>query len=73
MTNHVKRFIAGAVCPQCALEDKLVVYKIEDTEYCECVRCGFTQQQEAEPQPVVAKIGKKEQVIRIIKPKKEIA
>lgn len=64
-----KRFIAGAVCPQCQLQDKLAVYRVEDIEYCECVRCGFKQQQEAETKPVVAKIGKKEQVINIIRAK----
>lgn len=40
-----KRFIAGAVCPQCQLTDKIVVYQEADTAYCECVRCGYLQQQ----------------------------
>lgn len=35
-----RRFIAGAVCPRCGLQDKLVV----DTEVGlrECVSCGFS-------------------------------
>jgi uncharacterized metal-binding protein (TIGR02443 family) len=35
-----RRFIAGAVCPRCGLQDKLVV----DTEAGsrECVSCGFS-------------------------------
>jgi uncharacterized metal-binding protein (TIGR02443 family) len=41
----LKRFIAGAVCPQCQLADKIVVYQEADTAYCECVRCGYLQQQ----------------------------
>lgn len=42
-----KRFIAGAVCPKCQLNDKIVVYQEADTAYCECVRCGYQQQQPA--------------------------
>ncbi len=37
-----KRFIAGAVCPKCAEQDKIVMYRISDSEQVrECVRCGF--------------------------------
>ena len=36
-----KRFIAGAVCPQCEAEDRLVVYVENRTEYQECVACGY--------------------------------
>ena len=37
-----RRFIAGAVCPRCGLQDKLVV----DTEAGsrECVSCGFSDE-----------------------------
>lgn len=69
MTMLTKRFIAGAVCPKCQLMDKLVVYREEEIEFCECVRCGHKQQQEAEPKPVVAKVGKKEQIIQVIRNK----
>ena len=41
----LKRFIAGAVCPQCQLIDKIVVYQEADSAYCQCVRCGYQQQQ----------------------------
>jgi uncharacterized metal-binding protein (TIGR02443 family) len=34
-----RRFIAGAVCPRCALMDKIVVDL--DTDQRECVACGF--------------------------------
>ncbi len=37
----IKRFIAGAVCPKCAAMDKLVMYKVEDRQFRECVSCGF--------------------------------
>lgn len=58
MTTALKRFIAGAVCPQCQLVDKTVVYRDGDIEHCECVRCGHHQQQvlsappKAPPAPV---------------------
>ncbi len=36
-----KRFLAGAVCPRCSAQDKIQVYSQEDTNYRECVSCGF--------------------------------
>ncbi|PCJ15918.1 MAG: metal-binding protein [Gammaproteobacteria bacterium] len=36
-----KRFIAGAVCPQCNEIDKTVVYQQADDEVSECVKCGY--------------------------------
>ena len=36
-----RRFIAGAVCPRCALADKIVVDL--DTDRRECVACGFAE------------------------------
>lgn len=36
-----RRFIAGAVCPRCALMDKIVVDL--DTDQRECVACGYTE------------------------------
>lgn len=65
----IKRFIAGAVCPQCQLIDKIVVYTENHTEVCECVRCGHKQYQEAEAKPAVAKVGQREQVIKVIRAK----
>ena len=36
-----RRFIAGAVCPRCALMDKIVVDL--DTDQRVCVSCGFSE------------------------------
>ncbi len=36
-----KRFIAGAVCPQCSGVDKIVTYQDWEKKYRECVSCGF--------------------------------
>ncbi len=38
---HRRRFIAGAVCPRCALMDKMVVDL--DTDQRLCVSCGFSE------------------------------
>lgn len=39
-TNR-RRFVAGAVCPRCALMDKIIVDL--DTDQRECVACGFVE------------------------------
>ena len=41
MTQTKKRFIAGAVCPKCSAMDRIVMFKIDDKDYRECVECGF--------------------------------
>ena len=41
-----RRFIAGAVCPRCALMDKIVVDL--DTDQRECVACGFAEERSAD-------------------------
>jgi uncharacterized metal-binding protein (TIGR02443 family) len=41
--NRTRRFIAGAICPNCKQQDKTVVYTIANQSYAECVRCGFRQ------------------------------
>lgn len=45
-----KRFIAGAVCPSCALMDKLFTYQREGKEFRECVSCGFSDEMKFKPQ-----------------------
>lgn len=36
-----KRFIAGAVCPQCGETDKTLLYQQAGDEVSECVSCGY--------------------------------
>lgn len=39
-----RQFIAGAVCPKCALVDKIVMYRVSENEQVrECVRCEFKE------------------------------
>lgn len=40
-----KRFIAGAVCPDCNAMDTLAVWHEEHTERVECIQCGYHQRQ----------------------------
>ena len=44
---HRRRFIAGAVCPRCALLDKIVVDM--DTDRRLCVSCGFSEERPGPP------------------------
>ena len=49
-----KRFIAGAVCPRCGVQDRIRVYSIDGATYRECVACDFSDLLEeavADPQP----------------------
>ncbi|TKI04982.1 YheV family putative zinc ribbon protein [Martelella alba] len=47
MTVRRKRFIAGAVCPECQSRDTLAIWRDEQDEFDNvvCVQCGFTQRQ----------------------------
>ncbi len=44
MVSTKKRFIAGAVCPKCGAMDRVVMYTDGDTQYRECVSCGFNDE-----------------------------
>lgn len=46
-----RRFIAGAKCPACGLEDKIVMYSVGTQKFYECVKCGH---KEAEAKPETA-------------------
>lgn len=45
-----KRFIAGAVCPDCGAQDRLVVEEMPDGKRRRCVSCGFTDVSASEPE-----------------------
>ncbi|MCZ6712280.1 MAG: YheV family putative metal-binding protein [Gammaproteobacteria bacterium] len=42
---QTKRFIAGAVCPQCQVVDRLVVEQADGVTRRRCVSCGFSDDQ----------------------------
>lgn len=39
-----KRFIAGAVCPNCQQQDTLALWQQQSIEYVQCVACGHQMQ-----------------------------
>lgn len=43
--NQRPRFIAGAVCPQCQAEDRMVIDAAQDVR--RCVVCDFTESRPA--------------------------
>ena len=40
---ETKRFIAGAVCPECKAMDKTVLYRSDAGQRRECVGCGHIE------------------------------
>ena len=48
-TTPVKRFIAGAVCPRCAEQDRIRAWDVDGVRHRECVACGFTDDVPLEP------------------------
>ena len=52
MTGTRKRFIAGAVCPQCGETDRLVVYKEDGFNFRACVSCDFKEKMLFHASPV---------------------
>ncbi|EPX1413345.1 YheV family putative zinc ribbon protein [Cronobacter sakazakii] len=62
-----KRFIAGAVCPKCQAQDSLAMWRENQVDIVECVKCGH-QMREADKKEVREKVRKDEQVIGIFHP-----
>ena len=46
-----RRFIAGAICPQCREIDKIVIYTEEGVDVRECVRCDYKDVQSFKSAP----------------------
>lgn len=47
-SKKTRRFIAGAVCPECQKLDKIVTYKQDGEDIAECVSCGYVSQRPKE-------------------------
>lgn len=62
-----KRFIAGAVCPECKALDTLRLWQEDQVEVVECVKCGHQKRQTDEQ--VAKHVRGDEQVIGIFDPK----
>lgn len=61
-----KRFIAGAMCPSCKSLDTLAVWRADQVEVVECVKCGHHQRQTE--RQVEKHLRSQEQVIGIFRP-----
>lgn len=65
-TRVKKRFIAGAICPQCNAQDTMALTKEDGVEKVTCVSCG---EQMVQAQEQVEKVVREhEQVIGVFKP-----
>lgn len=47
MSEPIKRFIAGAVCPKCGTMDTIRSYEYQGTMVRECVSCDFSDEMSA--------------------------
>ncbi|MFQ3251205.1 YheV family putative zinc ribbon protein [Glaciecola sp.] len=61
-----KRFIAGAVCPQCKNQDSLMLFFENNVEKLACVKCDYTDTQT--DATVTAVTRSTESVIGVFKP-----
>lgn len=61
-----KRFIAGAVCPECQAMDTLMVFMQHNIEHVECVSCGYSKSKPDDK--VEAATRSSENVIGVFKP-----
>lgn len=61
-----KRFIAGAVCPSCQAQDSLAMWRENNIDVVQCVKCGH-QMREVDKQ-AREHIRSQEQVIGIFHP-----
>lgn len=43
-----KRFIAGAKCPKCQAQDKVVMMTTAEAEWIECIECNYSEQRPTE-------------------------
>lgn len=43
-----KRFIAGAKCPKCQAQDRIVMITTTNDEWIECIECNYSEQRPTE-------------------------
>jgi len=52
-----RRFIAGAKCPKCQAQDRVVMITTHDDEWIECVECDYTEQRPSEENYVESEVA----------------
>lgn len=43
-----KRFIAGAVCPKCQAQDRIMMFSTDGDEWIECIECHYSEKRPTE-------------------------
>lgn len=61
-----KRFIAGAMCPVCRVQDTMAMWREGDVDIVQCVKCGYQMRKSDNDSPV-RKLSK-QQLIGIFHP-----
>lgn len=69
MTEVKKRFIAGAVCPACSEQDKIVMWDVDGVPHRECVACGYADTLNAQGQSVPKELSTRVNTSALEKPK----
>lgn len=68
MSEVKKRFIAGAVCPACSEQDKIVMWDEDGVPHRECVACGYADTLNAQGQSVPKELATRVNVSGLSKP-----
>lgn len=68
MSEVKKRFIAGAVCPACSEQDKIVMWDEDGVPHRECVACGYADTLNAQGQSVPKELTTRVNVSGLNKP-----
>ncbi|KAF1070721.1 MAG: hypothetical protein GAK45_00719 [Pseudomonas citronellolis] len=69
MSEPKKRFIAGAVCPACSEQDKIVMWDVDGVPHRECVACGYSDTLNAQGQSVPRELSTRVNTSALSKPK----
>ena len=62
-----KMFIAGAKCPECGQEDKILVYQKDGEDIAECNACGYTSVRPKDVEPVQEQAVDDTGVVKFVK------
>lgn len=68
MSEVKKRFIAGAVCPACSEQDKIVMWDVDGVPHRECVACGYADTLNAQGQSVPKELSTRVNTSALEKP-----
>lgn len=66
MSQTVKRFIAGAVCPACSAMDTIKMFEVDGVPHRECVKCGYADTLDERGNSVPSELSTR---VNVVKPK----